>query len=233
MDATWAGVNVGPSVPLAARVRKCARAVGRLSSPSTAVTTPSSAAGRYSVPVRYRCPACAIRTVVPNAADRSPSVPATLTRRDGACTEVTVTPGTVPSTDRTSATSVVAAPATPGAVRRSTSVSSSRVAGSAGPASGTAVRALPGRGTSDSCGMVRSLGSTKFKPHFFITPVCYVSSNPHVFQKSSHCFMRHNQAIADELRGPLFNWRSRRGRRPASRRCGRGSSCGAGPLPCR
>jgi len=53
MSATWLGSYEVPCAA-AALDRKCGRAVGRVSRPSTAVTTPSSAAGTYSGPSRYR-----------------------------------------------------------------------------------------------------------------------------------------------------------------------------------
>ena len=96
MSATWFGEYEVPCAA-AARGRKCARNCGLVSRPSTASTTPASAAGTYTGPSRYRCvttwpPGLALLTsckVTPNARDNSPRVPATLTRRVAGWTAVT------------------------------------------------------------------------------------------------------------------------------------------------
>ena len=82
------------------------------------MTTPASAAGTYSGPSRYRwvtrlCPdgsgLLTWRSVVPNALDRSPSEPATLTRRVVGWTAVTSRPRLV-SSRLTRSTSAGSAP---------------------------------------------------------------------------------------------------------------------------
>ena len=85
------------------------------------MTTSASAAGTYSGPSRYRWVTrprplgsglLTCRSVVPNARDRSPSEPATLTRRVVGCTAVTSRPRLV-SSRLTRSTSAGSAPYPP------------------------------------------------------------------------------------------------------------------------
>ncbi len=174
-----AGAGASARAVAAGARRKCARACGRSSSPSTASTMPSSSAGICRPPSRYRCSTVAClatgpgertrRSLAPNVADRAASVPRTVTRRAPASAPVTRRPcpaSTLVMSDR-SAGSVpycpancsgvrVAGPSTrsrgSAARRRVTSVTSISSESSTAPSScdpGSEPRSLPGKGTKE------------------------------------------------------------------------------------